>query len=202
MVQRKRGQRKTRMGRPKHFIRTVQRVEMGIPITPSPDPPAWTAAPWWPFTIATPCIANTIYTIEVIHNFLLVSLGMGAMNPAPNFRIRMVEVRIWGLNKQPICLSIPRLTATNARLKQISDRGSPLRYSRIGWRYGMDSQVSLAHDSKIEAFSVVGASQTDNILIYIQVLVQCMSALTTLSKALMDLSEPDISVKLSEAMNI
>lgn len=163
----------------KHLVRSIHRVELGVEITPPPDPPSWTSAPWWPLTITGTAVKTAAYTPVAIHAWILKELQLseyqksGAAIP---MRLRFVDVKIWGLVRQPITLNIPRLTNIGTRIKQLNDRGTTLNFSRLGWRYGLDSELAVDCTDTDEVFSIDGQIDSNHpVLIYLRVLYQLSS---------------------------
>lgn len=176
---RSRPQRRRRRA-PRHFTRSVKRIEFGTTMTPPPDPAQWISAPWWPITITAHITKDTTFTGEVIHALLVNAINTDGYIKTDTsgthkvtFRIRVINVRIWGLSRQPITLIINRVNAIGSEVKQLNDFGTPINYSRLGWQYGLDSQVSLSHDDTDPVFSVKGTVNANNqVLVYIHLLCQ------------------------------
>lgn len=154
-----------------HLTRTVHRTEMGKQLYPSPDPPPWTQSPWWSQTLSFYAEQSAVYTARSIYLLLLEALGI--KEQYITIRIRVQSVRIWGLSRQAISLGIYRVNAIGSIIKLMNDRGSQVNYSRLGWHYGLDSRLSIAHDKKTPVFSVSGEiSKTSRLLIYVELLFQ------------------------------
>lgn len=161
----------------KHLVRSIHRIEMGSEIKPSLDPPTWVSAPWWPLTITATAVKPASYTVQAMYALVLKNLNLaGFMDDKKKliqFRLRFNDVRIWGLNRQPITLNIPRLNNIGTRIKQLNDRGTPTQYSRLGWRYGMDSELAIDPTDPDVVFEVQGdVSDANKVLIYVRVLIQ------------------------------
>lgn len=190
----------------KHLVRSIHRVEMGVEIKPSPDPPTWVSAPWWPLTVTARAVKATAYSSVAIFALVLKSLSLSdyknTNKQLVTFRMRYIDVRIWGLAKQAITLNIPRINAIGTRIKQLNDRGSATQYSRLGWRYGMDSELAVDATDNDCVFEVQGDVSTDNsVLIYLRLLVQLTGipgAATLVKQELSDL--PDQLVQEFEMM--
>lgn len=162
----------------KHLVRSIHRVEMGVEIKPSPDPPVWVSAPWWPLTLTATAVKATAYTSVAMYALTLKCLSLASFKDEKTksnvgFRFRYIDVRIWGLAKQAITLNIPRLNNIGTRIKQLNDRGSATQYSRLGWRYGMDSELAVNATDDDVVFEVQGDVSNDKpVLIYVRLLVQ------------------------------
>lgn len=167
--------RKRAPKRNKHFVRSVHRIEMGSVINPPADPPSWTSAPWWPITVTAVAIKAQSYTSKDLWALVLTSLSLQNFKDGNNnvrMRLRFIDVRCWGLSRQPISLNIPRLNSIGTRVKQLNDRGTTTRYSKLGWRFGIDSQLAVDYDDTDVVFEVGGDFQSGTILIYIRVMFQ------------------------------
>lgn len=172
----------SRVGRSTRIRRIVNRTSLGTRILPSVDPPEYTAGPWWPLTIVDSVKGDTQYTGKKIHEGILALLGLTGAKQADstplNFKFRLLSVRAWGLAKQPIQLSVTETHSTSTNwVKEINDFGTPLAYSRVGWRFGdvFVHQVHSYQDTSTLFFT--GESGTeDKILLYIQVLIRVPNA--------------------------
>lgn len=168
--------------RNKHFVRSVHRIELGTELKPSVDPPAWISAPWWPLTVTSACTKPTSFSPVVIHALVLKSLDLDTFkrikdskitDESPAFRYRFVDIRVWGLAKQPLTLNIPRLNSIGTRVKQLNDLGSAVNYSRLGWRFGLDSQLAVDYSDTDEVFSVSGSiTGAKRAMVYIRLMIQ------------------------------
>lgn len=161
----------------RHLVRTVHRTELGMEFVPPTDPPRWTQSPWWPLTMTATVSVDTIFSVTALHTLLLAHLDLKAAANSkaepPKFRIRIQTVRTWGLNKQPLMLEIYRVNAIGSVIKQIADNGSALNYSRLGWRFGLDSQIAIEGKDTDAVFAVKGTlDSTSKALIYISILFQ------------------------------
>lgn len=158
----------------RHMKRTIHQTNLGTVIKPSPDPPNYIQSPWWPITLTATFTADTEFTMKALSALLLAALGL-----KPEFkiehRIRVLSVRLWGLTRQTIVLDIHRLNSIGSSIKTIVDRGSAIQYSRVGWKFGVDSQLSVNSDDPdvIFKFKMAGG----NALAYIQILFQSANLL-------------------------
>lgn len=167
---------------PGRLRRIVNRVSLGSRITPSADPPEYTAGPWWPLTIVDSVSGDTDYTPKKIHEGILALLSLtGAKlgNKEPlTFKFRVLSVRAWGVAKQPIQLAVTETHGdTSNWVKEINDFGTPFTYSRLGWRFGdVFMHRVFTSTETISLFQVAEAGTTDKILVYIQVLIRVPNA--------------------------
>lgn len=161
--------------------RLVNRVSLGARITPSTDPPVYTAGPWWPLTLVDSVAGDTDFTPEYIHKGILDMLSLtGAKigEKALVFKFRVLSVRAWGMAKQPIQLAVTETHGTKSNwVKEINDFGTPVNYSRVGWRFGdVFIQRVFTSTETQTLFQVAQAGTTDKILVYIQVLIRVPNA--------------------------
>lgn len=176
----------------KHLVRSIHRVELGVQLTPPIDPPSWASAPWWPLTVTATASKAGSYTTNTIYLLTLKCLTLDGYKSTSNtllpLRFRYSEVRIWGLARQPITLCVPRLNSIGTRVKQLNDRGSAINFSRLGWRYGLDSELAVDCTDTDEVFSIDGdISDNNKVLIYIRLLFQ----IATIPGAARSVSVPD-----------
>lgn len=157
--------------------RVVQRLEHGTRFVPSSDPPNWTQAPWWPLTLVSHESSPTLYSGAILHEGICISLGIPKLPDqarAIKFNIRLITVRAWGLAKQAFTLDVYDEFGDNRKLAQLADMGSPIHYSRLGWRFGLTAVANtIDPDSKTVLFNVDGdITSTSKVMVYIQLLVQ------------------------------
>jgi len=172
--------RQRRPVRTRQIIRRIENSDIGCEFKPSLDPPAWASAPWWPLTVVLTHSADSNITAQAIHAAVLVSLNLDAFaNTAKppqkvTFNMRLLTVRAWGLNKQPITLGI-RTGNSAGPIKLLNDRGSPIHYSRLAWRFGRASFAMLDSESSSDRtvlYSIGGGTPDGKVLSYVQLLVQ------------------------------
>lgn len=180
----RRGRRNARLGRTSALIRRVEHSDIGVEFVPTLDPPDFSPAPWWPITVPVTISKQTIFTWKLIHDLLLSVLGLTSVKDLA-FNMRAQTVRMWGTAKQPITMEIFALSsATCRKIKQISDRGTPIHYSRLGWRFGRSSFAMLdvgCGTSEVTLFTTGGKLADDNqALIYLQLLIQVRGVPITL----------------------
>lgn len=184
--QRRNSRRNRRLGRVRttNIVRRVSNVDIGVEFRPTFDQPSWASAPWWPITlVAESKAAETNYTGSVIHALLLKSLNLsdfkGPEAKPPGFNMRFLTVRIWGMDRQPLTLDIYDNSTSGCRkLKQLNDRGSPVHYSCLGWRFGKSSFAMLNTECMKDdqpVFSIGQPTATTKIAVYLQCLIQRQS---------------------------
>lgn len=168
--------KRTRRSQPSSSIRrAVNRISLGMRITPNPDPPAYTADPWWPLTIVDSVSVDTLYTPAKIHGGIISSLSFVTdTTKGVTFKFRVLTVRAWGLDKQPIQMSV---TDGTSWVREMNDFGAATIYSRLGWRFG-DIFINRVFESKgtDTLFSVSQADKAGKILVYIQVMIKVPNA--------------------------
>lgn len=166
--------------RTKNIVRRVSNIDIGVEFKPPLDQPPWTSAPWWSLTLVSNATASsTNFTGQVIHALVLKSLALTEYKSGTNtikFNLRILTVRIWGLDRQPITLDIYDNSNSGCRkLKQLNDRGSPIHFSCLGWRFGKASYAALNTDCQNDTTSIFTVGQpsgSTKIAVYIQTLIQ------------------------------
>lgn len=162
--------------------RMVNRVSLGSRIVPTTDPPEYTAGPWWPLTIVDTVAGDKDFTPTYLHSGILAALNLtGAKDAKGNpltFKFRLLSVRAWGMAKQPIQLAVTETHGTSSNwVKEINDFGSPINYSRVGWRFGDVFTHRVFSSTETQSlFQVAESGSTDKILVYIQVLMRVPNA--------------------------
>lgn len=178
---RRRGNRRFRRRptRTRNLVRRISDIGIGAELKPSFDQPSWVSAPWWPLTLVSETTSTSVnYTGESLHALALVSLALGEFkngDKSVGFNIRILTVRAWGLDRQPITLTIYCNGETGCRkLRQLNDRGSPIHYSCLGWRYGKASFSTLNTECANDTTVIFQLTQTEQkrISVYVQVLLQ------------------------------
>lgn len=166
--------------RPSTIARRVENIDIGVEFKPTLDQPRWTSAPWWPITVVSDIAAPTSYSFKVLHALVLTSLNLDKFKEGTKtivFNVRVQTVRVWGLNRQPITLEIFSNSPVGCKkMKQLNDRGSPIHYSHLAWRFGRSSFAYLETGCDTDdttVFSVSGALDASNkASVYVQLLVQ------------------------------
>lgn len=164
--------------RTRQIIRRIENSDIGCEFRPSFDPPAWASAPWWPFTVVLSHSVDSSVSATTLHAAVMVALNLDGFNNSSkqsvSFNLRLLTVRVWGLNKQPITLGI-RTGNSAGPIKLLNDRGSPIHYSKLAWRFGRASFAMLDSESsndKTVLYTVGGASAEGKVLSYVQMLIQ------------------------------
>lgn len=175
---RRRPRRSAPIGR--RLKRYVDRIESGVRFVPPVDPPEFSRAPWWPMTLVFNSIKDEDYTASNIIDGIITRLyeAKDAGTGQKAFVFRMQSVRIWGLAKQAISLDIKELIGGSNNLRQFSDLGSGIQFSRLGFRYGTSSRIDPIAYGTTVLFHVSGASSTNKILVYVQILFSSLSGKT------------------------
>lgn len=160
--------------------RFITRASHGIRFNPPVDPPEYVSNPWWPIT--TVFNVDSDSQLQPIHVYSSVIAQLGFDDYVKDsetipLEMRLVSVRIWGLDKQPIQLAIYDHVGKKNRFVELSDFGSSVQYSRAGWRYGrIATYDALSKDDKDVLFDVTGASSSQKILVYVQLLIRTANA--------------------------
>lgn len=149
--------------------RMITRVETGVQFVPPLDPPTFAAAPWWPITLNMTVSSETVFSYNDLHTGLVKAVGLDKIKDSTDativnnyFQIRPVSVRVWGLSRQVIRLGIYEILSTGLhRLKTVTDSGTPINYSRLGWRFGVAARIDPNANEGVKIFSVAGDLATD-----------------------------------------
>lgn len=161
--------------------RLITRASHGIRFNPPVDPPEYVSNPWWPITTVFNVDSNSQIQAIHVYSAVITQLGFGDYVNTESKNIplemRLVSVRIWGLHKQPIQLAIYDHVGKKNRFTEISDFGSSVQYSRAGWRYGrIATYDALTAEEEDVLFDVTGASTSQKILVYVQLLIRTANA--------------------------
>lgn len=174
MVNRRRNRRNSGAA-PRRIRKLIGKMELGTKFTPSVDPPEVTTAPWNAVTLVWKANKSFSISYKDCYKKLLSILGLKTwtkpddkVNEDPvTFRIE--TVRVWGLDKQAINVSVFELIGGGPdRIKQLADYGSGINFSRIGWRWGANARIDPG--SADASTSIVECATTGNVLLYLQVL--------------------------------
>lgn len=168
----RRTKRAQRSNRRRGLASAVARIEKGHVLRPSADPPAYINCPFWPLTIQSQIDSNTTVTALDLHKAIIANLPSSFINA--KFSFRLLSVRAWGLQKQPISLTPYEELGGAHQTTSIADYGSAMNYSRVGFRYGISSAVDIHTDSDtISFFSITGdLSDTKRALMLVNLLVR------------------------------
>lgn len=173
------------------LTRRENRRDTGVGYKPSPTPPKWTAAPWWPLTVVTVQKEAYTFTVKDVAYLIRQSLGWdGYVDskevPLPvDFRVQ--NVRIYGTKSQPIQLEAYELLGGKHITKEQSDFGGKFTYSSLGFRWGTQSKIDVLNDSDKMGpdnnapqtlFYVNGFADEGKIIVYVQVLLKAKDAPT------------------------
>lgn len=175
-----RSQRSRRNNNVRHFGRTLTRATHGVRITPPVDPPSYTSNPWWPLTVVFHTFGDTEITPDSIYAGILKQMGIHLYvdvkkNTVP-LEFRLCSVRCWGIERQPIQLAIYDSLGGKHRFAELTDYGSAVQYSRLGWKYGRVATLdALRSTDKEVSFEISAASKT-KVMVYIQVLIRTANA--------------------------
>lgn len=182
--------RRTRRSRttrqPRRVRRLVSRMNLGSRITPTVDPPQFTACPWWPLTVMETVIKDTVWTPKTVHASILATLGLTGAKYIDKgnevdleFKFRISTVRMWGLDKQPIQLAVCDASDESSThwTHEFNDFASGIQFSRLGWRFG-DVFVHRVLTAKQDftLFALGQQSSNRTVLVYIQVLLRIPNA--------------------------
>lgn len=176
---RRRGRRRATARAPR-IRRAITRATQGSRLFPSPDPPEFTNNPWWPITLPIIIDSPLDLNINTIAEALIDHLGwknykdMKSVTAIP-LDLRVLSLRAWGLNRQPFTMTVREPFSPANDFVELSDYGSAVNYSRLGYRYGTVSTTnvheSLGSDWVPASFSG-GITATSKVLLYVQLLMR------------------------------
>ena len=90
---------------------------------------------------------------------------------------RLLSVRVWGLGRQPIQLAIFETQNTDHLIKELNDYGDPIRFSRVGWKFGDVAVYDGLSKETYGLFQVSGTlNDANKALVYCQVLLRVQNA--------------------------
>lgn len=170
--------------------RAINRIEYGTRITPSVDPPNYATVPWWSLTLVTTLTTPSSFNYASLHEAILTTVlcdkslitdvkAKQALNPPQytkfSFEIRPVTIRVWGLAKQSITLLPYEIVGKGTHsLSPITDNGSGINFSRLGWRYGAAAKIDPNTSEEVLIAAVDGdITEAKRALVYIQVVFRC-----------------------------
>lgn len=155
--------------------RMINRNATGFRISPPTDPPEYAPGPWWPLTVVMKCSADTSATPKDIYTSIIAQLDWTkyVSNTTVPLEMRVLTIRAWGTGKLPFQLTIFDHLGTKNRIAELSDYGSAINYSRIGWKFGnIGTSDALTSSDTDMIFEITGASTTNVVLCYVQVLIR------------------------------
>lgn len=172
-----------RTAQPLRLQRIIDRVETGVKFVPGTDPPEYSRSPWWAITVVDKITTATQYTSGRIQQGVYAMMGITKISNNSGeikdyFEFRVQTVRVWGMAKQPISLSVAEIFGKGShRIRQFADHGSAINYSRLGWRFGTASRVDPVLCSDDTYICHVGGDLTADkpAMVYFQVMV-CIAA--------------------------
>lgn len=171
----------TRNGRrPQRLNRIIHRNIKGVPIHPSADPPSYSSAPWWPFTLAVKVASDTQLYSQNIYTETLKALGLSEYikdKLTLPLEFRILSIRVWSLKKEePIQLAVYDHLGSKERICEINDFGTPIRYAKVGWKWGSigtnDALVPVADPLKDNVVADISLAQGSRALVYLQLLLR------------------------------
>lgn len=151
--------------------RVIRTTDVGINLRPPVDPPAFTPIPWWPLTVAFKYKIDKgkkVTSLKVSTLYTALKVQTGITNA---FSVRILSIRVWGFNKKSLSLVIHDADGDVSRFRTITDVGSAVNYSRVGWRFGLEftTKTHLPASDLVVA-DIYSASDSDG-LVYVQILV-------------------------------
>lgn len=167
-------QRSRRPRAPARIRRILHRADTGFKLIPRADPPELVVVPWWPLTVRLQipdASKSTSLTPAAIHAGIIAQLGISLTTA---FTMRVLSIRVWGLKSQPITMVVADTLGDASRWKHFSDVGSPINYSRLGWRFGVVSSIqSHLPASTVVLATITGAAGPATV--YVQILLKSNS---------------------------
>lgn len=199
-----------RRNAPARNTRSVNHMVIGSRVTPPLDPPDFATAPWSTITLVigykppTTSPKSQTYTASDLHTALLEQLEFSDYKKGSDtlpLEYRLLSVRIWGMSGLPISLVIYDSLGNGNKLAELSDIGTSIHYSRLGWRFGSITRSNaLKPDAKEPLFSL--DSETKCIL-YIQCMYRTRDAKpSTKTNVSLIRSGPTVHMMDLDAMSI
>lgn len=188
MVNRRRSNRPSRRNgsglnsrQPVRFRRAISRTTTGVRFVPPVDPPEYVSAPWWPMTLILIAVTDETVTAQKLYQQVLEQLDVKkyvSMDKSTvPLEMRIDSVRAWGLARQPIQLSVYDRLGKHHRVAEISDYGTPIQYSRVGWRFGSIAHADALGQTETDVlYEISGATSTNKILLYNHILIRIPNA--------------------------
>lgn len=177
---------------PRSLVRREARLQSGVAFKPSPNPPLWTGSPWFPLTVVNAYKANATIHTEHLGDMIRKALGWndfvkssGGKTTKLPITFRVLTARIWGLAGQPVQLTPYEILGGNHITREIDDIGGRITYSTAGWRWGASSRIDMLQEcdggtaectKTIPIVALQGASESAQVLLYIQVLFRAADA--------------------------
>lgn len=168
-------------GQPRRIRRLITRASHGFEIVPPRDPPAYVPAPWWPITVVLLTAQDVDCTAQNIYVSVLKQLGwdtyLDTKKTLP-IEMRLTSLRIWGQGRLPVQLAVYDHLGGKHRIAEISDYGSPIHFSSVGWKFGNIATFDALEPGDTDVlFEVSGASESNKIMVYVQLLIRTKNAL-------------------------
>lgn len=176
---------RTRNGRrPQRLGRMIHRNVKGVPITPPSDPPSYVSAPWWPFTLALKLAGDTQLFSQNLYTEVLKTLNISDYvkdKVTVPLEFRVLSIRAWSLKKEtPIQLAVYDHLGSKERITEINDFGTPIRYARVGWKFGSigttDALVPVPDPTKDNVIAEISMPNNGTALVYVQLLLRVPNA--------------------------
>lgn len=162
------------------FGLALTRATHGVQITPPVDPPSFVSNPWWPITTVIKVTKDTHMKAKDIYDSIIAQLGFETYQKDKNtipLEFRLISVRAWGTGKQPIQLAIFDPLGQKNRFAELSDFGSAVNYSRVGWKYGRIGTLDAITSGEVDIlFDLTGATTNAAIMVYVQLLIRTANA--------------------------
>lgn len=162
------------------LVKVISRRDTGFCFSPRPDPPAWKASPWWPFTLFFSFTQASSIKANQLDAVVSAALGWkdyvkGTANIPMAYR--MQSVRAYGLSSQPIQLDAYELISGKHIAQSFNDMGGKFTYSSVGFRWGTQSKIDiLTNGDDTPIFYVNGFAGDSTIVVYLQVLLRALDA--------------------------
>lgn len=170
--------RRTQRSRARLTTRALNRRESGFTFSPKADPPTWTAAPWWPFTLFLSASSNLTYKATSLDKDVSTALGWDkyvVSSKTVPMAYRIQSVRAYGLASQPIQLDAYELVGGTHIARSINDMGGKFTYSAVGYRWGAQSKFDILTTNNSDTLFYVGGGTTSaKVIVYLQLLVRAV----------------------------
>lgn len=168
--------RRSNTRRPKRPAITRKRVRSvveGKHIRLSPDPPNFTAAPWWPITVVATISTVESFKPSTVTTALKAQLTGLALATNASFYYRFLSVRAWSKADLLNLVIGPALGENNVALHDMFDYASKMNFARIGFRLGdLSSQKVFSQSDSTSVLFDVDVPGNGTAIVYIEVLIR------------------------------
>lgn len=154
--------------------RVITRTDTGFKFTPRADPPEFVVAPWWPLTLKmsiSDLKEETSLSPKDISEAIENQTGLKGVT----FDMRILSIRVWGLAQHSLSMIVYDTLGDHSRWNNVSDSGSPINFSRVGWKFGAVASLQ-SHSASTQTVLAKIKGSDGAAIAYVQLLLNCNSA--------------------------